>query len=43
MSSLEPISAPEEHWDRLFAPSSCLAMITSHEASAGERPIPLGL
>lgn len=32
MSSREPISAPEEHWDRLFAPSSCLAMITTVDA-----------
>jgi flavin reductase (DIM6/NTAB) family NADH-FMN oxidoreductase RutF len=27
-----PISAPEEHWDRLFAPSSCLATITTVNA-----------
>ena len=26
---LAPISAPEDHWDRLFAPSSCLSMITT--------------
>jgi flavin reductase (DIM6/NTAB) family NADH-FMN oxidoreductase RutF len=24
-----PISAPQEHWDRLFAPSSCLSTITT--------------
>lgn len=29
MSPTEPISAPEEHWDRLFAPSSCLTTITT--------------
>lgn len=29
MSFPEPISAPEAHWDRLFAPSSCLTTITT--------------
>lgn len=28
----QPISAPEEHWDRLFAPSSCLSTITTVDA-----------
>lgn len=27
-----PISAPEDHWDRLFAPSSCVATITTANA-----------
>src|SRR5947208_12821330 len=29
MSAPEKIDVPAEHWDRLFAPSSCLATITT--------------
>jgi flavin reductase (DIM6/NTAB) family NADH-FMN oxidoreductase RutF len=29
MDSIKKIDVPGEHWDRLFAPSSCLVMITT--------------
>jgi flavin reductase (DIM6/NTAB) family NADH-FMN oxidoreductase RutF len=29
MDSVKKIDVPSEHWDRLFAPSSCLVMITT--------------
>ena len=29
MDSIKKIDVPSEHWDRLFAPSSCLVMITT--------------
>jgi hypothetical protein len=29
MDSIKKIDVPIEHWDRLFAPSSCLVMITT--------------
>src|SRR5262245_42017645 len=32
MSHPQKLDQPEEYWDRLFAPSSCLAMITTVDA-----------
>jgi flavin reductase (DIM6/NTAB) family NADH-FMN oxidoreductase RutF len=29
MDSIKKLDVPREHWDRLFAPSSCLVMITT--------------
>ena len=29
MDSIKKIDVPIEHWDRLYAPSSCLVMITT--------------
>src|SRR5207245_9295049 len=29
MDSIKKIDVPGEHWDRLFAPSACLVMITT--------------
>src|SRR5262249_52747134 len=32
MTHPQKLDQPEEYWDRLFAPSSCLAMITTVDA-----------
>jgi hypothetical protein len=29
MAHMTKIAQPPQHWDRLFAPSSCLAIITT--------------
>jgi len=32
LNSVKKIDVPPEHWDRLFAPSACLVMITTADA-----------
>jgi flavin reductase (DIM6/NTAB) family NADH-FMN oxidoreductase RutF len=35
MSAANKIDVPSEHWDKLFAPSACLVMITTVDENGG--------